>query len=61
MPATSGRAVRVQVGEQLTVDIVGEDGTRLRVHGQLHSAPDRYTGDTATRLIIVGARAQALG
>jgi hypothetical protein len=61
MSATSGRAVRVRVGEQLTVDIVGEDGTRLRVRGRLDAAPDRYTGDTATRLVLVGARAQALG
>lgn len=58
MPPTSGPAVRVRVGERLTVDIV--DGTRLRVRGRLDSAPDRYTGDTATRLIIVGARAQSL-
>ena len=61
MSATPGRAGRVQVGEQLTVDIVGEDGTRLRVRGRLDSAPDRSTGDTATRLVIVGARAQSLG
>jgi hypothetical protein len=61
MSAPPGRAVRVQVGEQLTVDIVGKDGTRLRVRGRLDSGPHRYTGDTATRLIIVSARAQALG
>jgi hypothetical protein len=60
MPATPSRAVRVRLGEHLTVDIVGEDGTRLRVRGRLDSAPDRYTGDTATRLVVVDARAQPL-
>jgi hypothetical protein len=62
MPATPspGRSVRVRLGELLTVDVLGADGTRLRVLGRLDSAPDRYTGDTATRLVVVSARARVL-
>jgi hypothetical protein len=47
-------------GSSTVCSTTAEDGTRLRVRGRLDSAPDRYTGDTATRLIIVGARAQSL-
>jgi hypothetical protein len=63
MPATPGRVrpVRIRLGETLTVDVYGADGTRLRVRGRLDAAPDQYTGDTATRLVVVDARAQVLG
>lgn len=60
MPATSGRIVRARLADPLTVDILGADGTRLRVRGTLESAPDRYTGDIATRIVLVDARAQVL-
>jgi hypothetical protein len=60
MSATPGRMVRVRLGAPLTVDIVGEDGTRLRVRGRLDSAPDLSTGDVASRIVLVGARAQVL-
>jgi hypothetical protein len=60
MPATPGRIVRARLAETLTVDVLGADGTRLRVRGRLDSAPDRYTGDIATRIVLVDARAQPL-
>lgn len=54
--------VRVILGEEITVDFHGADGS-LRVRGKLESAPERYTGrtgDIATRLVITDARAQIL-
>jgi hypothetical protein len=62
MPANpaAARPVRIRLGQPITVDILGADGTRLRVQGILDEAPDRYTGDIATRLVLVDAVARAL-
>jgi hypothetical protein len=62
MPATPGRVqpYRICPGEQLTVDIHGTDGTKLRVRGRLDSAPDGRTGDIATRIVLTDAVAQVL-
>lgn len=62
MPATPGRAqpYRICPGEPLTVDIIGADGTKLRVRGVLDSAPDQQTGGITTRIMLVDAVAQAL-
>lgn len=62
MPANpaAARPVRIRLGQPLTVDILGADGTRLRVHGILDEAPDRYTGDIASRIVIADAVARPL-
>lgn len=60
MPPGHVRPYRICPGEELTVDIFGADGTKLRVRGRLDSAPDRYTGDISTRIVLVDARAQVL-
>jgi hypothetical protein len=63
LPATHGRVrpYRICPGEPLTIDVLGADGTRLRVRGRLDSAPDQHTGDIATRIVVTDARAELLG
>lgn len=56
----SVQPVRVRLGEPLTIDVYGADGTRLRLHGKLDAAPDRHAGDIATRLVITEAVARPL-
>lgn len=60
MNPASVRPYRICPGEHLTVDIYGADGTKLRVRGRLDSAPDRHTGDIATRIVLVDATARVL-
>jgi hypothetical protein len=62
MAATPGRVrpYRISPGEPLTVDVLGADGTRLRVRDRLDSAPDQHTGDIATRIVVTDARAEVL-